>query len=107
MPEREVLAQQIRELTRLIGQASGYDSILCTHNMRITSRNSGPCQGHDNQERRIRATKLRVWRGCQGCRGGRRVKRVGPGAGAGEEPQPGPFAELGEQVAGLDLEPCG
>ena len=42
MPDRETLAQQIRELTRLIDQVSGYDSILCTHNMRITSRNSGP-----------------------------------------------------------------
>ncbi len=58
MPDRETLAQQIRELTRLIGQVSGYDSILGTHNMCITSRNSGPCLGHDNQERRIPASAV-------------------------------------------------
>jgi len=29
---------------------------------------------------------------------------VGAEAGAGEEAEPGPFAELGEQVAGLDVE---
>ena len=33
MPDRETLAQQIRELTRPIGQVSGYDSILGTHRL--------------------------------------------------------------------------
>jgi hypothetical protein len=56
---------------------------------------------------RPKAAKLRVWRGCQGCIGWRCVEGVSAEAGAGEEAQLGPFAELGEQVAGLDLQAQG
>ena len=45
---------------------------------------------------RIKAAKLRVGRVCRWGTGGRRVEFVGTEAGAGEEPQPCPFAELGE-----------
>ncbi len=48
----------IRERTRPIGHVSGHDSILGTHKIRITGRNSGQCQGHDNQERRIPASAV-------------------------------------------------
>jgi len=51
----------------------------------------------------INAAKLRVWPVCRGHLGCRRVECVGAEAGAGEELWAGPFTELGEQVAGLDL----
>ena len=35
------------------------------------------------------------------------LRFVGSGAGAGVEAQPCPFAELGEQVAGLDVQAQG
>src|ERR1022692_4977048 len=50
------------------------------------------------------AAKLRVWRGCRGCRAGRCAECVGAESSAGEEAEAGPFAELGEHVAGLDAE---
>jgi hypothetical protein len=56
---------------------------------------------------RSKAAKLRVWRVCQGCLIGWRVEAVGAGAGAGEEPLPCPFTELGEHVAGFDAEQDG
>ena len=49
-----------------------------------------------------KAAKLRVGRVCRGCPGGRCVELVGGEAGADEEAQPCPFAELGEHVAGFD-----
>ena len=53
------------------------------------------------------AAKLRIrrvlWRGY----GGLRVEAVGAEAGAGEEVQPCPFAELGEHVPGFDVEQDG
>ena len=49
-----------------------------------------------------KAAKLRVWRVCRGCLSRRCVEAVGAEAGAGEEAQPGPFAELGEHVPGFD-----
>src|SRR6266581_9070146 len=47
---------------------------------------------------RLKAAKLRIGRVCRGGIGGRRVEAVGAEAGAGEEPQPCPLAELGEHV---------
>jgi hypothetical protein len=71
-----------------------------------TLRQAGSVQGRRSRSR-SKAAELWVWCGCQGCRAGWRVERVGPGAGTGEEPQPGPFAELGEQGAGVDVEAQG
>src|SRR5215471_4063414 len=53
------------------------------------------------------AAKLRVGRRCQGWVSWGGVEPVGAEAGAGEEPEPAPFAELGEHVAGLDAEQDG
>jgi len=44
---------------------------------------------------------------CRGCAGCWRVEGVGGKAGAGDEAELGPFAELGVQVAGGDLEALG
>ena len=46
----------------------------------------------------------RIGCGSRGRRRWRRVEAVGAEAGAGEEADPAPFAELGEHVAGLDLQ---
>src|SRR6267142_2811320 len=56
---------------------------------------------------RCKAAKLRIGRVCQGCLIRWRVEAVGAEAGAGEEPQPCPLAELGEHVPGLDAEEDG
>src|SRR5467141_838917 len=56
---------------------------------------------------RAKAAKLRIGRVCQGCLIRWRVEAVGAEAGAGEEPQPCPLAELGEHVPGLDAEEDG
>src|SRR6266571_5021382 len=45
--------------------------------------------------------------GCRGCAGWQRLEGVGAEAGAVEEAEPGPFAELGEQVAWLDVQEQG
>src|SRR5262249_55444265 len=55
----------------------------------------------------INAAKLRVGRRCRGCISCRRVEPVGAEADAGEEPEPAPFAKLGEHVARLDAEQDG
>src|ERR1022692_2821570 len=69
---------------------------------------SAPWTGKDRQDRivarALNAAKLRVWRGCRGCRAGRCAECVGAESGAGEEAEAGPFSELGEHVAGLDVE---
>src|SRR5258705_2558613 len=44
---------------------------------------------------------------CRGGIGGWRVEAVGAEAGAGQEAQACPFAELGEHVAGFDTEEDG
>src|SRR5256885_11392150 len=54
-----------------------------------------------------KAAKLRIGRVCRGGIGGRRVEAVGAEAGAGEESQPCPFAELGEHVPWFDVEKDG
>src|SRR6266436_3866900 len=56
---------------------------------------------------RLKAAKLRIGRVCQWCLIRWRVEAVGAEAGAGEEPQPCPLAELGEHVPGLDAEEDG
>ena len=56
---------------------------------------------------RSKAAKLRVGRVCRACGGWRRVEFVGAGAGAGEEAQARPFAELGEHVPGFDVQQDG
>src|SRR5260370_27721087 len=56
---------------------------------------------------RSKAAKLRVGRICRGRAFWRRVELVGAEAGAGEEAQACPFAELGEHVAGFDAEEDG
>src|SRR4029079_5460836 len=48
-----------------------------------------------------KAAKLRVLRACRGGALRRHVELVGSGAGAGEEAQASPFAELGEHVPGV------
>src|ERR1019366_3862329 len=45
--------------------------------------------------------------GCRGCWAGRRVEPVDAEAGAREEAEQGPFAELGEHAAGFDLQQHG
>jgi hypothetical protein len=56
---------------------------------------------------RSKAAKLRVLRGCRGGALRRHVELVGSGAGAGEEAQASPFAELGEHVPGFDVQQDG
>jgi hypothetical protein len=54
------------------------------------------------------AMQCRVVKGWWDCPGlWRRDERVGSGAGAGEEAEAGLLGELGEHVAGLDLELLG
>src|ERR1700759_1299792 len=70
---------------------------------------AGSCRGRPASRvcacvgKRRKATKLRIWRVCQGCLIGWLAEAVGAGASAGEEAQLCPFTELGEHVAGFDL----
>jgi hypothetical protein len=71
------------------------------------SRQPEPVQAPSTSLRDPKATKLRIGRVCRGGIGGRGVEAVGAEAGAGEESQPCPFAELGEHVAWFDVEKDG
>src|SRR5216117_2498041 len=73
---------------------------------RIGGRPSG-LKGASHPASRDKTAKLRIGRVCRGCLGWRRVEFVGAEAGAGEEPQACPFAELGEHVAGFGAQQQG
>src|SRR5271165_773177 len=94
IPARKALRQQSRNRRSLRKFAplppAGHDPLP-----------GGRVKGAFGAAARAKTAKLRVGRDCREAAFWRGVEFVGTGAGAGEEAQPCPFAELGEHVPGF------